>query len=143
MTDRDTDKRFLGVGWGFPPEFHKHAGITAVKLVAEEEDIQESLAILLATRPGERIMQPGYGCGLHDMVFETINETTITEIRDVIERAILFYESRIDLKAIEVGTENVYEGRIDIQLTYTIRKTNTRSNLVYPFYFIEGSHVRV
>lgn len=143
MAARDIDKRFLGVGWSFPPQFHNQGGTTDVKMVAEEEDIQESLAILLSTRPGERIMQPGYGCGLHDMVFEIINETTITEIRDVIERAILFYEPRINLEAIEVGTENVYEGRIDIQLDYAMRKTNTRSNVVYPFYFIEGSHVRV
>lgn len=143
MADADSDKRFLGVGWSFPPEFHKQGGTMDVKMVAEEEDIQESLAILLSTRPGERIMHPGYGCGLHDMVFETINETTITEIRDVIERAVLFYEPRINLEAIEVGVEDVYNGRIDIQLNYTIRKTNTRSNVVYPFYFIEGSHVRV
>jgi phage baseplate assembly protein W len=143
MADTDIDKRFLGVGWSFPPEFHKHGDKTGVKMVAEEEDIRESLAILLSTRPGERIMQPGYGCGLHGMVFENIHESTITEIRDVIERAILFYEPRIDLKAIEVGTESVYEGRVDIRLDYTVRKTNTRSNVVYPFYFIEGSHVRV
>ncbi|MEN8178874.1 MAG: GPW/gp25 family protein [Pseudomonadota bacterium] len=143
MSETDTDKRFLGVGWSFPPEFHKYGDKTGVKMVAEEEDIQESLTILLSTRPGERIMQPAYGCGLHDMVFENINETTVTEIRDVIERAILFYEHRINLEGIELDTENVYEGRIDIQLDYTIRKTNTRSNVVYPFYFIEGSHVRV
>ncbi len=143
MADTDIDKKFLGVGWSFPPEFHKQDGLTDVKMVAEEEDIQESLTILLSTRPGERIMQPGYGCGLHSMVFETISQSTITEIRDVIERAILFYEPRITLEIVEVGVENVYDGRIDIQLNYTIRKTNTRSNVVYPFYFIEGSHVRV
>lgn len=143
MADADIDKRFLGVGWSFPPEFHKHAANTYVKMVAEEEDIRESLIILLSTRPGERTMQPGYGCGLHAMVFEHINESSITEMRDVIERAILFYEPRIELLSIEVETENAYEGRVEILIAYNIRKTNTRSNLVYPFYFIEGSHARI
>lgn len=143
MADNDIDKRFLGVGWSFPPAFHKYGEKLEVKLVAEDEDIRESLAILLTTRPGERIMQPGYGCGLHSMLFESINESTITEIKDVIERAVLFYEPRINLEAVDIGTENVYEGRIDIQLDYTIRKTNTRSNMVYPFYFIEGSRILV
>ena len=88
-------------------------------------------------------MQPAYGCGLHGMVFENIIESTITEIRDVVERAVLFFEPRINLESVEVDTENVHAGRIDIKLDYTVRKTNTRSNAVYPFYFIEGSHVRV
>ena len=143
MADTEQDKRFLGVGWGFPPQFQRQVDQTEVKMVAEDEDIRESLMILLSTRPGERIMQPGYGCGLHSMVFETVNESTVTEIRDLIERAILFYEPRIDLQGIEVEMENAYEGRLDIRIDYSIRQTNTRSNMVYPFYFLEGTHVRV
>jgi len=87
-------------------------------------------------------MQPGYGCGLHSLVFETINETTITEIRDVIERAVLFYEPRITLEEVVVNTEQALDGCLKIQLIYTVRTTNTRSNFVYPFYYLEGSQVR-
>ena len=76
------------------------------------------------------------------MVFESINESSITEIKDVIERAVLFFEPRISLESIDVDAENVYEGTLNIQLNYKIRTTNTRSNVVYPFYFLEGSHVR-
>jgi len=143
MADIDTDKAFLGIGWSFPPEFHKHADALGVKMVEEEDDIRESLMILLATRQGERVMQPAYGCGLDAMVFEIINESTITEIKDVIERAVLFFESRITLHSIDVNTEDAYEGKLKFQLNYTIRRTNTRSNVVYPFYFIEGSHVNI
>ena len=143
MAETEQDKQFLGVGWGFPPQFQRQGEQTGVNMVAEDEDIRESLLILLSTRPGERIMQPGYGCGLHTMVFETVNESSVTEIRDLIERAILFYEPRINLEGIEVEMEEAYEGRLDIRIDYTIRLTNTRSNMVYPFYFIEGTHVRV
>lgn len=139
----DIDKAFLGIGWSFPPEFHKHANSIGVKMVAEEEDIGESLKILLSTVPGERIMQPTYGCGLHAMVFETINESTITELKDIIERAVLFFEPRITLESVDIDTEESLEGRLKIQLNYTVRKTNTRSNIVYPFYYLEGSQVRV
>ncbi len=143
MAGTENDKKFLGLGWSFPPEFHKHSDAVQMKMVAEEEDIRESLGILLSTRPGERIMQPAYGCRIHAMVFETVNESTITEIRDIVERAVLFFEPRITLENIDVNTEEVYEGKITLQLNYSIRTTNTRSNVVYPFYFIEGSHVRV
>jgi phage baseplate assembly protein W len=89
------------------------------------------------------VMQPSYGCGLKAMVFATINESTITELEDIIERAVLFFESRITLEDIDVNTEDALDGILKIQLNYSVRKTNTRSNIVYPFYFREGSQVRV
>jgi len=139
----NSEKAFLGVGWSFPPEFHKHAGSLDVKTVEEEDDIRESLMILLSTRPGERVMHPDYGCRLNDIVFEIINESTITELKDLIERAVLFFESRITLENIDVNTDEIYDGKLKIQLNYIIRRTNTRSNMVYPFYYIEGSQVKL
>lgn len=143
MAESNPDKAFLGIGWSFPPEFHKHADVLGVKMVDEEADIRESLKILMSTRPGERVMQPFYGCGLNAMVFETINESTITEINDVIERAVLYFEPRITLQSIDIDTESALDGLLKIQLNYTVRRTNTRSNIVYPFYYAEGSLVKV
>lgn len=137
-----TDKAFLGVGWSFPPEFGRRGEGIELKTVAAEEDIAESLRILLSTRPGERVMQPTYGCGLHSMIYETINETAVTEIRDLVERAVLFFEPRITLENIDVDTADAIDGRLKIQLSYTVRETNTRSNFVYPFHYLEGSDVR-
>lgn len=139
----EIDKRFLGRGWSFPPEFHRQVDALGVKMVEEEEDIRESLWILLSTRPGERVMQPAYGCGLHAMVFETINQSSVTEIKDIVERAVLFFEPRVTLENIDIDTDDALAGRIKIQLNYRVRKTNTRSNIVYPFYYQEGSQVRV
>lgn len=136
----DRDRAFLGTGWGFPPEFHPY--FRAAKMVSWEEDIHESLRILLATSPGERVMQPTYGCGLGALVFENITESVVTEIKDLIERAVLFFEPRITLNRIDVDDADVYEGLLKIHLDYTIRTTNTRSNMVYPFYFLEGTNIR-
>ncbi len=139
----DIDKAFLGVGWSFPPEFHRQGATLGVKMVAEEADIAESLEILMSTRPRERLMQPSYGCGLHAMVFETINESTITCIKDLVDRAVLFFEPRITLESIDVNTEQALDGVLRIQLNYRVRQTNSRSNIVYPFYHLEGSQVQV
>ena len=135
------DKTFLGTGWSFPPEFQGQA--KAVKMVSDEEDIRHSLWILLSTAPGERTMQPAYGCGLRTLVFESISASVCTEMQDMIERAILFFEPRITLDRIVVGAERITQGLIEIELTYTIRTTNTRSNMVYPFYFLEGTNLPV
>ena len=137
----DIDKSFLGTGWAFPPEFNKKTN--DVKLVSEEEDIQESLHILLSTSPGERIMQPSYGCGLRSMTFESLSESTVTELKDIVERAILFFEPRITLNAVRVDTERLYDGVLEIILDYTVKTTNSRSNMVYPFYFKEGTNIRL
>jgi uncharacterized protein len=133
------DKSFLGVGWAFPPEFDKYAEEN--KMSHEEDDIRESLHILLSTNPGERVMHPAFGCGIKSLVFDTIKVSTITILKDMIKKAILFFEPRIDLDSIDVNTDQVHEGLLKINIFYTIRTTNSRSNMVYPYYFIEGSNI--
>ena len=109
-------------------------------MVSEDPDIQESLTVLLSTRPLERLMHPTFGCSIHDMIFESINESTITEIKDRIQKAILFFEPRITVDNIFVETDEEKNGVLRILVEYTIRTTNTRSNLVYPFYLKEGTN---
>ena len=137
MTQLNPEVPWLGTGWSFPPEFIRRS--RKVTMVSEDEDIKQSLEILISTSPGERIMNPAYGCGLKSLTFENIGETTITEIEELIERAVLFFEPRIDLNSVDVEVEDIYGGIIKIQLNYTIKITNTRSNIVYPFYFQEGT----
>ncbi|MGX9460843.1 GPW/gp25 family protein [Shewanella sp. A14] len=133
------DKSFLGTGWRFPPQFTGSGRQAA--MVSEELDIKESINILLSTNPGERVMDPDYGCGIKAMVFEEINQATITKLTHVIERAVLFFEPRIDLELVDINTLHAMEGRLDICLHYRVITTNARRNMVYPFYIMEGTLV--
>jgi phage baseplate assembly protein W len=136
-----TDTRFLGTGWAFPPSFDWRS--KEAVMVSQVEDIEQSLHILLSTVPGERVMQPTYGCGIKRMVFENINESTITEIKDVIAKAVLFFEVRITLHEIDVDLSDFnLEGVVRLKLDYTVRTTNTRTNMVYPLYLREGTNLR-
>ena len=112
-------------------------------MVSADDDIRESLIILLSTSPGERVMRPDYGCGLKAIVFENVTETRVAQIHDIVERAVLFYEPRITLHRLDVDTDEVFDGLIRITLHYTIRTTNTRSNMVFPFYFREGTDIKL
>lgn len=126
---------FLGRGWAFPPSFNKTTGM--VEMVSDEEDIRQSLHILLSTTLGERVMQPDYGCNLEDYVFEGLNSTTIGYIKERVANSILYYEPRIVVERIEVtgaGSVDNLEGRFLIDLTYSIPGTNSRFNYVYDFY---------
>ena len=111
-------------------------------MVSGEQDIQESLRILLSTKPGERTMLPDYGCDMHFLIFETIDSTLITQMKKKIETAVLYFEPRITIDEIDINTEQSLDGLLWVNLSYTINNTNTRSNMVYPFYFIEGTEAR-
>jgi phage baseplate assembly protein W len=139
MSEPDRDKTFLGTGWAFPPSFEPATG--AAMRASAEEDIAQSLRILFGTMPGERVMQPTYGCELKSMVFEEITTSTLTDIKDIVERAVRFFEVRITLNRIDVDESEAIEGVLRLVLDYTIRSTNTRSNLVFPLYLREGSSV--
>ena len=134
------EKTFLGIGWKFPPTFDKET--TTIQMVSDDQDIKESLHILLSTRPGERTMLPDYGCDMNFLVFEAIDSTVLNKARKNIEKAILFFEPRITIGEIDFNTEQFDQGVLLVNLTFTIKKTNTRSNMVYPFYILEGTEVR-
>jgi uncharacterized protein len=131
---------FLGTGWSFPPTFNQ--ATDSVDMTSDELDVQVSLQILLATRKGERVMQPDYGCNLDEMVFEPMTTTFKTYIRETVKTAILFYEPRIELNSIKIDSSRETEGVILIIIDYTIRTTNSRFNFVYPYYKKEGTEIR-
>lgn len=131
----EQENSFLGKGWSFPPSFDPLT--KQVEILSGEEDIKSSLEVLLGTRIGERVMQPLFGCNLDDLVFETLDTTLMTEIRNKVETSILYYEPRISINQIEIIPQTELEGRILLSIHYTILATNSRSNLVFPFYLSE------
>jgi uncharacterized protein len=134
-------RSFLGTGWAFPVTFHKTPpGQSGADMVSEIRDIEQSLTILLSTRPGERVMRPDYGCGLEDLLFEPANTSLLTYIKELISKAILYYEPRVELRNIVIlEDENLLEGRVMIELELVVRSTNSRFNYVYDFYKREAT----
>jgi phage baseplate assembly protein W len=86
-------------------------------------------------------MQPGFGCSLDIMLFEPITTTLIAFVKDMIQTAILYYEPRIELDSVNINTVEIHDGLVLIELNYLVRATNSRFNLVYPFYINEASDV--
>ncbi|BAZ01004.1 hypothetical protein NIES37_50020 [Tolypothrix tenuis PCC 7101] len=132
----ENDNAFLGTGWGFPPQFNKMS--RSVRLVSAEEDINESLKILLTTSLGERVMQPTYGCNLEDLLFEPLSPTVASNIKELVRIAIVYHEPRIRLERLDLNLDDQLQGVINITVDYIIITTNSRFNFVYPFYLQEG-----
>jgi uncharacterized protein len=135
------EQRFLGRGWSFPPTFLKSGPAEARRgeVVMSEgvENIRESLRIILGTTLGERIMRPDFGCNLEDQVFNAMNASMVSYVENMVKTAILFHEPRIDADDIAVVPDQA-AGRLDIRVSFTVRGTNSRFNLVYPFYVNQG-----
>jgi phage baseplate assembly protein W len=137
-TSRPTDERkdFLGRGWAFPVALEPRTGLVAS--VAYEDDIQQSILIILETAPGERVMRPNFGCGIHELVFAALDSTTLQQIRSAVEEALRRCEARIDVLNVNVDEAATLDGQLLVEIEYRVRLTNQIGNLVFPFYFREG-----
>lgn len=132
----DERKAFLGRGWAMPVDVDPSTGLIA--MVEYEEDIRQSILIILETAKGERTMRPNFGCGIHDLVFEAIDTTALTRIKSEVEEALRRFEARIDVLDIVVDEDATAQGELLVQLEYRVRRTNQIGNLVFPFYYREG-----
>jgi uncharacterized protein len=140
MNDESLDRNFLGRGWDFPPSFDRKS--KSVSMTEDVEDINKSLTILLSTIVGERAMNLSYGCNIDDLVFESLDTSTITFIKSKIEKAILFYEARIEVEKININTHDYLSGLILIEIDYIVSATNSRFNFVFPFWREEGTELQ-
>jgi phage baseplate assembly protein W len=123
----------LGTGLSFPLGVDPRGGIA---MVSAESDIDQAIAVILGTAPGERPMRPEFGCGVHDYVFDTIDASTVGRMELEIRDALARWEPRIEVLRLSFDLDGVDRGELLIQIDYRIRATNALRNLVYPFYVI-------
>jgi phage baseplate assembly protein W len=125
---------FRGTGWAFPVTI----GAGAIAAVSGDDDVRQSIQLILATAKGERVMRPDFGCGIHDLVFAAVSTQLITRLRREVEDALRTYEARVEVLRVTVGTRALDVGRLDVEVDYRVRATNQTGNYVYPFYFREA-----
>ncbi|WP_246559476.1 GPW/gp25 family protein [Citrifermentans pelophilum] len=128
--------KFLGTGWKFPV---KPGADQEIALAAEEESIAESIRIILGTSPGERLMHPDFGCNIHDYLFAPNNVRTAGLIRFHVEEALRRWEPRIDLQEVIAEAAPDEPSLLLLSITYRVKATDSRFNMVYPFYLERGS----
>jgi uncharacterized protein len=133
----DQKVAFQGTGWKFPPSFDPYTRDTV--MTSGEKSILTSLQILMSTSMGERLMQPLYGTDLHPYFFKNGDLGTVTKIQTLIEDAIIQYEPRISTNGVSVDIGRLNERILSVAIDYTVRRTNSRNNIVFPFYLQEGN----
>lgn len=123
---------FIGRGFPFPLRIDERGSMT---LVGGVEELERSMTVVISTSPGERPFRPRFGCRIWELMFEPINEATMGLMEMYVEEALRMWEPRVDVDQILVEPADL-EGAVTIAISYVVRATNDRRNLVYPFYTI-------
>jgi phage baseplate assembly protein W len=126
------DSAFLGIGWNFPVTLD---GDQRVAMTPDgEEAIRQSIWMILSTAPGERLMRPDFGCGIQDLVFGVNDAANANAAAGAVRQALALWEPRIDVLDVNATPDPARPDRLLIEINYLVRSTNSRFNLVYPFY---------
>src|SRR6478609_4261112 len=124
---------FVGRGLAFPMRVNATGGLA---LVSHDQEIIESMRLILGTSPGERPMRPDFGCAIHDHVFGPADTSTIGMIAFEVRLALDRWEPRIEVLDVSVSQDEAQASLLYIDIQYSIRETNDPRNLVFPFYVI-------
>lgn len=124
---------FVGTGFAFPMGVSP-AGGTA--MVSGSANVEQAMLLVLGTAPGERPMRPGFGCGIHDLVFESVDETLCGLVAFEVETALTKWVPRIEVGDVDVRPDPASPSTLLVDVAYVIRSTNDQRNLVFPFYSI-------
>jgi phage baseplate assembly protein W len=127
---------FLGRGWKFPVRVNARGGLD---WSTGETSISEAVWIILSTPRRSRIMQPDFGCGIHDYVFAPDNASTRAVLETEVTEALVRWEPRIDVLRVSATAQTDVPGTLLLEVDYRVRANNALTNIVYPFYLDEGS----
>jgi phage baseplate assembly protein W len=125
------DRDFLGRGLRFPVSVNLNGGVSTSQL---EENVRQSIFIVLGTAPGERINRPTFGCEIHDLMFAPNNPLTAARAEIYCEEAILKFEPRVEKVTCTAMPNSDEPNRLDVKIEYVIAGKNDKRNLVFPFY---------
>lgn len=125
------DREFLGRGWRFPVAVNLTGGLSSS---AYEENVRESIFIILGTAPGERLKRPTFGCRIHDLMFAPNNDVTCALAEHYCQEALLKFEPRVEDVEVKAAPNPDEPNRLDIRISYVVSQVNEDHNLVYPFY---------
>ena len=127
------EKKFLGKGLNFPINTDARGQL---ELVTGSKDIEQSIRIIIGTRPGERVMRPTFGCRAHELIFEPRSPSTISLLQEYVHDALRIWEPRIDVLQVTVVTDDSGGSALLAKIEYQIKATHDVRSIVYPF-FIE------
>jgi len=132
INDQNPQKAYLGTGWAYPLRLNVQG---SVQLSSAEQNIEESIWLILRTDLGERVYRPDFGSRLSELTFAPMNTQTLVLIRLYVKEALETWEPRIILEDVRTDPDPV-RGRVDIIINYRPKDSYDSRSLIYPFYLL-------
>lgn len=132
-------KKHLGKGWRFVVDVDRTGGVS---LSQYDENIRESIHVIIGTAPGERVMRPYFGCQIHDLVFSPNNPNTAGLACHYVTEALQKWEPRIDDVQVTASAAQGEPNKLLVDVSYRVIATDTERNMVYPFYLRKSEDKR-
>ena len=132
MEQKKDIRAFLGTGWKFPITVERASG--RIQMSSKEENIEDSIRIIIGTRKGERMMEPEFGCRIWEYSSETVDHTTLYAMKNEVEDSLVQWEPRITEIHVEISDEKIEQGLLLIHISYKVHSKNNVYHLIYPFY---------
>lgn len=124
---------FIGNGWAFPLRTNATGRFA---LVADTDELNQAIRLILGTAYGERPMRPEFGCGIHDLLFDTADAETAARVAYEVRASLTRWEPRIEILGVDVAPDPDNQAVLYIDIRYTPAAANDPRNLVFPFYVI-------
>jgi len=124
-------KSFIGSGFNFPLDVSPNG---SVAVSSDEENVEQSIKIILGTAKGERLYRATFGCAIHDLVFHPNNRVTAARVEGAIKDSLQRFEPRIRDIEVHAEADEFEPTRMNVTISYVLRSLNKRENMVYPFY---------
>ncbi|MGA2275972.1 MAG: GPW/gp25 family protein [Terracidiphilus sp.] len=113
------------IGWPFLPV--PQAGQLAYSTL--EQNVRDSIRIILMTRPGEQLMRPRYGAGLENFLDEGNTIALRSQIQTAILQNLQNYENRITVDAVDVDPVAGSPAQLQIKIHYRLLRTNVSQQI--------------
>jgi len=131
-------KTYLGNGLNFPLRTDARGQVV---LVTGSDDIDQSIRIIISTRPGERVMRPTFGCRAAELLFEPRSAATVSMLQEYVHEALRMWEPRIEVLQVDVSADEGMPGALLAEIQYLIKATHDTRSIVYPFYIADEQEI--
>lgn len=128
------NREFIGRGLNFPLQVDSQGRLA---LTNGENEIFQSIRIILETSPGERVMRPTFGCRVWELIFEPRDASTEALLKEYVREALAMWEPRIEVTGIDILEEGAPQEVIMVNIRYLIKNTHDERSIVYPFYIMD------
>ncbi|MFW6084421.1 MAG: GPW/gp25 family protein [Gemmatimonadota bacterium] len=128
-------ERILGRGVRFP---FRPGPDGRFAFVEGEENVAQSLQLILSTALGERQMRYRFGSELPRLIFEPVTSATLATIEESAAESVRAHEERVRVRELRAEPDPDVPSRVVLTVEYDILQTHRRGSLVFPFYLQGG-----